>query len=171
MGGGVQGLETNVPKEKALALISIVQDVGADKGFLLSEVESGALRVSENTNITLTSIADLKESAQQSVQQAAAAKLHWRMTQVKQQLWRLHKQTEDYMSEYSTPLGEISFLELAIHDALGGTLPTIYAAGGEDERLEATSWDDLIEKASKILDRAEHFAASALSKKKATGKE
>jgi len=164
--------KTNVPKEKALALISIVQDVGADKGFLLSEVgfQSGALRVSQNTNITLTSIADLRETAQQSLQQAAAAKLHWRMTQVKQQLWRLHKQTDEYMSEYIRPLGEISFLDLAIDDALSGKFPTIYAVRGNDERLEATSWDDLIVKASEMLDRAERFAPSAFSKKPETGR-
>ena len=29
--------KTNIPKEKVLALIAIVQDVGADRGFLLSE--------------------------------------------------------------------------------------------------------------------------------------
>jgi hypothetical protein len=159
--------KTNVPKEKVLALMAIVQDVGADKGFLLSEVgfQSGALRVSQNTNITLTSLADLQEAAQQSLQQGAAAKLHWRMTQVKQQLWRLHKETDDYMSEYMRPMGEIAFLDLAIEDALRGKFPTIYAVRGNDERLEAMSWDDLIQKASELLDRAERFAADATSKK------
>ncbi len=163
--------KTNVPKEKALALISIVQDVGADKGFLLSEVgfQSGALRVSQNTNIILTSIAYLRESAQQSLQQAGAAKLHWRMTQIKKELWRLHRRTDDYMSEYIRPMGEISFLDLAIDDALGGRFPTIYAVRGNEERLEATNWDDLMVKASELLDRAERFAADA-SAKKQTGK-
>lgn len=127
MGGGVQGLEDRRTERKGLGPDFHRSGRRRHKGFLLSEVgfQSGALRVSENTNITLTSIADLKESAQQSVQQAAAVTLHWRMTQVKQQLWRLHRQTEDYVSEYISPLGA----------------------------------------------RAEHFTASALSNKKAAGKE
>ncbi len=163
--------KTNVPKEKALALIAIVQDVGADRGFLLSEVgfQSGALRVAQNTNITLTSIADLRESAQQSLQQAAAAQLHWRMTQVKQQLWRLHKQTDEYMSEYMRPIGEIAFLDLAIEEALGGKFPIVYAVRGNDERFEATNWEDLVAKASELLERAERFAAASASKKPGAG--
>jgi hypothetical protein len=31
--------KSNIPKEKVMALAAIVQDVGADRGFLLSEVE------------------------------------------------------------------------------------------------------------------------------------
>jgi restriction system protein len=48
---------SNVPKEKVLALFAIVQDTGADKGILLSEVgfQSGAIKVSRNTNVLLTS--------------------------------------------------------------------------------------------------------------------
>jgi len=42
--------KTNVPKEKVMALSSIVQDVGADRGFLLSETgfQAGAIRAALN---------------------------------------------------------------------------------------------------------------------------
>ena len=45
-----------IPKEKVLALKSVVEDVGADRGFLISTTgfQSGAVRACEKTNITLT---------------------------------------------------------------------------------------------------------------------
>src|ERR1017187_7591686 len=49
--------KSNVPKEVVLAFSAVVQDVGADRGFVLSEIgfQSGALRVAQKTNVTLTS--------------------------------------------------------------------------------------------------------------------
>ncbi|MFV3334173.1 restriction endonuclease [Pseudomonas sp. NY15437] len=53
---------TKVPKEKVAALQSIVSDVGADRGVIVSEkgFQSGALRFSELSNITLVSVGELK---------------------------------------------------------------------------------------------------------------
>jgi hypothetical protein len=55
----------NIPKEKVLALQAIVQDVGVDRGILLSGAgfQSGAIRLSRNTNITLTSLSDLRANS------------------------------------------------------------------------------------------------------------
>jgi Restriction endonuclease len=56
---------TNVPKEKVLALQAIVQDIGAERGWLISEIgfQGGAVHCAENTNITLTSLKCLREEA------------------------------------------------------------------------------------------------------------
>lgn len=55
-----------VPKEKVLALKAIVEDVGADRGILISAAgfQSGAVRAADHTNITLTDLEDLTELAQ-----------------------------------------------------------------------------------------------------------
>lgn len=47
--------QTKVPKEKVLALRTIVDDIGADKGFIISQVgfQSGAIEACQNTNIQL----------------------------------------------------------------------------------------------------------------------
>ena len=47
-----------VPIEKVLILKSIVEDVGADRGILISKsgFQSGAIRAAQSTNITLTSL-------------------------------------------------------------------------------------------------------------------
>jgi predicted Mrr-cat superfamily restriction endonuclease len=63
---------SSIPKEKVLALQSIVQDVGAEKGILLSEAgfQSGAIACANNTNIILSSIADLQEQAKVEINAA-----------------------------------------------------------------------------------------------------
>jgi hypothetical protein len=62
---------TAIPKEKVLVLSQIAADVGADRAFLLSEsgFQSGALRASEKTNVTLTSLQDLREHARAEIHQ------------------------------------------------------------------------------------------------------
>lgn len=55
-----------VPKEKVLALKSIVDDIGADRGIILSEegFQSGAYDAARNTNITLvTSLEEFEKTA------------------------------------------------------------------------------------------------------------
>ena len=56
--------KTAVPKEKVLALRSIVEDIGADRGLIMAEngYQSGALEASRFANIVLTSIAALRET-------------------------------------------------------------------------------------------------------------
>lgn len=58
--------KTAVPKEKVLVLSQIAADVGADRGFLLSEsgFQSGAILATRHTNVTLTSLPDLRENMQ-----------------------------------------------------------------------------------------------------------
>jgi hypothetical protein len=85
--------QTKVPKEKALALLSIVQDVGADRGFLLSEVgfQPGAIATVQRTNVTLTSIAELREAASTASAEAAIAILRSRLLRVQENLRDLIK--------------------------------------------------------------------------------
>lgn len=59
----------NIPKEKVLAFLSIVQDVGADRGFLISNAgfQKGAYECAKNTNITLVKFEEFKESTKEFV--------------------------------------------------------------------------------------------------------
>ncbi|WP_186150201.1 restriction endonuclease [Burkholderia gladioli] len=61
---------TAIPKEKVLALAHVASDVGADRAFLLSEsgFQAGAIRVAQKTNITLTSLQELLDSAREELQ-------------------------------------------------------------------------------------------------------
>lgn len=61
---------TNVPKEKVLALRTIVDEVGADRGFLISEkgFQSGAFDAAFKTNVELVTFGDLKKRTKNIVQ-------------------------------------------------------------------------------------------------------
>lgn len=62
--------KTKVPKEKVLALRTIVDDIGADKGFIISEVgfQSGALEAAKNTNIVLYTFEELVLNSTNAIQ-------------------------------------------------------------------------------------------------------
>lgn len=55
--------KTSIPKEKVLALQQIVQDVGADRGIIMSEsgFQAGAIRSAGSSNITLSSLSELQD--------------------------------------------------------------------------------------------------------------
>jgi hypothetical protein len=59
-------LNRAVSKDKVLTLAQIVQDVGADRGILVCEkgYQAGAVRMAAASNVSLASLADLRENAQ-----------------------------------------------------------------------------------------------------------
>lgn len=75
-----------VPKEKVLVLSQIAADVGADRAFLLSEsgFQSGAILATRYTNVTLTSLLDLRESMQGELTRL-------RLAQIAEQSYMLEK--------------------------------------------------------------------------------
>jgi hypothetical protein len=82
---------TNVPKEKVLALNTIIDDVGADRGIIISKTgfQSGAIKASQNSNITLTSLEKLWETANDDLVQSALDKLENKATELKYALDKL----------------------------------------------------------------------------------
>ncbi len=88
-----------IPKEKVLALRSVVEDVGADRGILISGAgfQSGAVRASENTNITLTDLDGLKETAQEDLVSSVLHRIETRAVELKYALHDL------YASEQTSP--------------------------------------------------------------------
>jgi hypothetical protein len=88
-----------VPKEKVLALRSVAEDVGADRGILISTAgfQSGAVRASENTNITLTDLDGLKETAQEDLVSSVLHRIETRAVELKYALHDL------YSSEQTSP--------------------------------------------------------------------
>lgn len=63
---------SRVGKEKVAALSAICEDLGADRGLLMSETgfQSGALQMASGRNITLTSLEDLRATAAVDLQLA-----------------------------------------------------------------------------------------------------
>ena len=88
-----------VTKEKVLALTGVAQDVGADRGVLVSQrgFQAGAVRAAEHTNVTLTSLEDLKRTAQNDLILSALQTLETKAIAVR---YGLH---ELYSSERTGP--------------------------------------------------------------------
>ena len=57
--------KTSIPKEKVLALQQIVQDIGADRGVIMSEsgFQAGAIKSAAVSNITLSSLSELRDTS------------------------------------------------------------------------------------------------------------
>ncbi|HEY4310917.1 MAG TPA: restriction endonuclease [Pirellulales bacterium] len=149
--------KANVPKEKVMALASIVQDVGADRGFLLSEkgFQSGAVRAAAKTNITLTSLADLSEATEEHFLDAAIGALNWRLIKARNRLRDIKKR--EYDDEFFPPTvtvgAELMILESMLEDAAKGEYPIIYNKG--NSRIESV--DELLVYANNIISSAEKW--------------
>lgn len=78
-----------VEKEKPLVLRTIVDDVGADRGFLLCEkdFQRGAREVVEKTNILVTSLAELEAAGSDELFRVELANLEFRL-RAAEHTWR-----------------------------------------------------------------------------------
>lgn len=76
---------SNVPKEKVAALQSIISDVGADRGVIISKkgFQSGAIRLATNSNITLASLEDLKDYIKEETEKREVDFLEAQLTHYK----------------------------------------------------------------------------------------
>jgi hypothetical protein len=91
-----------ITKAAVEALKSIVQDVGAEKGFVLSELgfQPAAIAAARNTNVSLISLAKLEAGAAPDVQQHLLALLE-------KETLRLMKLTKGLSTEERGAIGEI----------------------------------------------------------------
>jgi hypothetical protein len=177
--------KSNVPKEKVLALQAIVQDIGADRGFLLSEkgFQAGAVRCATNTNITLTSLQDLRDSTKSYISGAALAEMSRRIAILRTEFRRFRDDVlvKGY-GDVNWPANNdfiyaqacIGLLEWAVADAVRGKFPTligykentdtpcgIYAASAED--LILNGMPDIL-KAELVLEGAHQNGANPKNK-------
>ena len=107
---------TNVPKEKVLALQAIVDDVGADRGVLISKTgfQSGAIRLAQKSNITLTSLENLAEDLKKDSTKITIETLETNLLKVTHQIFALLK-TEDGNWDHSYYTEGVSVQETMAH--------------------------------------------------------
>lgn len=82
-----------ITKEKVLALRSIVDDIGADRGFVMAErgYQSGALEAARYANVMLTSLGDLRETLAFEVGMAKLKSLLERAESCRDRYWSISK--------------------------------------------------------------------------------
>jgi hypothetical protein len=86
--------KTAVSKLHVLALREIVADIGADRGILLSEsgFQSGAIEAANLTNVQVTSIAEMAETAGESINAMRLRELFDRVGVCKDKYWEISKE-------------------------------------------------------------------------------
>lgn len=139
---------TRVSKEKILALKSIIEDIGADRGLLITEIgfQKGAVKAAKNTNITLTKLVDLEKHIQGDIYSLAINKLDKKIIQLQDRIFNLrdYAQTgpDSFMSSPKPSLngneqismgGQVAILEMRFKDFKKRNFPIIidYGNGGE----------------------------------------
>lgn len=108
-----------VPKEKIMSLRAIIDDLGADKGFVLAEngYQSGALAAARFTNIELVSLSELKEIVSVEIGRAYLWSLAQRAQSCADRYWELDK--HDRIEHQLRPEpGDFGFSSFAIFRAV-----------------------------------------------------
>ncbi len=80
-----------VPKEKVLALRTIVDDIGADRGLILNELgfQKGAKEAAAGANITVTTLDALRSNAEEELVVLKLSALHRRAVDLSVRISRL----------------------------------------------------------------------------------
>lgn len=87
--------KNRISKLHVLALREIVSDIGADRGILLSEsgFQSGAIEAANLTNIQLTSLGSIKDTAKEQIFSMRLRELYDSVIELKERYWALPKAT------------------------------------------------------------------------------
>jgi hypothetical protein len=100
--------KSNVPKEKVLALRTIVDDIGADRGFIVSQIgfQSGAYEAAENTNITLKTFDELKQISSDLIQEEILKAYKIRASLLTKKYWSHSKSIRKKYKLRGDPYGD-----------------------------------------------------------------
>ena len=159
-----------VTKEKVLVLAGVVQDVGADRGVLVSQrgFQAGAIRAAVHTNVTLTSLNELKQTARNDLVLSTLHTLETKAIALKYGLNELFDTERiSRQSIRSRPLpgvdgravmgaiGKLSVLDFGFEHARLGRPPFLIEFDDSDQRITARTLEEFVDRASTIIARAE----------------
>ncbi|MDP3723960.1 MAG: restriction endonuclease [Candidatus Omnitrophota bacterium] len=172
--------DRRIPKEKVLALKAIVEDVGADRGILIAESghQRGALAATSSTNITLTALKDLRESAKAELLSLGLSAIFERSARLKQgahdlfdrgswsrdgELYSITSRPKPGVDGNSVirAIGAIGLLQMGIEQAQLGDFPVPLRFDESGEKvIRVQDLEMFVTSASSILDELEEVLAS-----------
>jgi hypothetical protein len=165
--------KSNIPKEKVATLLSVCADVGSHQAFLLSEVgfQAGAVALAQNTNIVLTSLAELRGLAVSDLVRIGLDRLTERLYRLQAALNLSRAETEGPgislirfkpgldMDQYWWWSANLEAVKAGIDAARRGAQNPVYAWKRDETRKYAAGPSDFIQHANETLDGVEHWAA------------
>lgn len=116
--------KSKVSKLHVLGLRNIVQEIGADRGILLCEAgfQSGAIEASRLTNVVVTSLANVMQSAENEVYSLRIRELLERIEASRERYWKIpkSKRIKHGLRQYLGDTGYSAFLVLHAADEIMG---------------------------------------------------
>jgi Restriction endonuclease len=172
-----------IPKEKVLALKSIVEDIGADKGMLVAEpdFQAGAINAANSTNILLTTFANLQAQAESDIQSILLEKLErkglalqsrtkglceWNETEQGARIMSTHAGVD--FDGYIRMTALLSILNSGFGSVRVEDFPVLVSIDDCDKPVCATNRKEFIEMAGKALESVHAWVAEQeIAKEKA----
>ena len=168
-----------ITKEKIMALRSISDDIGADRGIIVSSsgFQAGAIRAANNTNITLTDLEGLREITSQSICSLSLLDLQTRGYKVEHGLHALLTSIREDKNRWSSKpihksidsgsiyrcMGKLVLLHESLKSARLGKPPYGYAWDESvDKVIHTFSIDEFIVHTRKAMSEAEAFLESQM---------
>lgn len=141
---------SNITKEKVLALKSVVEDIGADKGVIISRkwFQSGAILASKNTNLILTDYDDLRAYLYEEMAGAGLNKLLRRIAILQT---RIFDKTLGKAKPPYEDLGSVTILEMQVKDAISGRWPIVVPTASKDNTIILKDTNSLCNYGDQIL--------------------
>lgn len=174
-----------ITKAMVQTLADTVADVGADRGFVLSEVgfQAGAIDCARRRNITLTSLSALKQGAEADTLDVRVADLQRRYANAQAAVFERIRKGRDpepgtgavYVTNapghgFYHVMGVLTISEHALKNGVGGHFPVTYPnpagltdVGVQDparEVLRANSWTALLKGLETLIGEVEKWIAA-----------
>lgn len=161
--------KTPVTKKEVLALRQIVEEIGANRGFILSEsdFQSGALEAACYTNISLISLHQLKDIVSYETSRAKLLSIVDRADSCADRYWDMDKEDRIRFGLRPEPGGPgymsdavFRAVTITARQALIGGFPIFYdmflatvaASTGKMSHLTEENWGDAIETPSELYE-------------------
>lgn len=138
---------SRVTKEKALTLLGVVQDIGADKGILVSEsgFQPGAIAMANNSNLTMIDVAELQRISKKSVFESGVIDLcrrHEIASASIDELVKANIRSSGRLIEKAVRLlGSLLMVEEPLHDVRNGSRKSVtlhFIDWQNDKRTQVT---------------------------------
>jgi hypothetical protein len=160
--------DSKVPKEKVLALRSVVDDTGADRGIILNEAgfQRGAFEAAHSANVTVTTLADLEQAMEARFREVRLEAAHRTLADLTVRTHKLMVVVERTRASgslrmrkgvrdsagYTSRLGVVGTAETGVARARAGQLPVPMPDLMLEEIEQIETIGDVLERADLVIE-------------------